>query len=103
MYNIEKTIEFDKWLKKLKDLTGKAKIIIRIQKIEKEGHFGDCKQVGEGIRELRINHANGYRVYFTEHKDKIILLLLGGNKTSQNQDIKKAKLILKNLSKNKKH
>lgn len=102
MYNIEKTIEFDKWLKKLKDLTGKAKIIIRIQKIEKEGHFGDCKQVGEGIRELRINHANGYRVYFTEHKDKIILLLLGGNKTSQNQDIKKAKLILKNLSKNKK-
>ncbi|SRR5690606_2124211 len=103
MYNIEKTIEFDKWLKKLKDLTGKAKILIRIQKIEKEGHFGDCKQVGEGIRELRINHANGYRVYFTEHKDKIILLLLGGNKTSQNQDIKKAKLILKNLSKNKKH
>lgn len=102
MYNIEKTIEFDKWLKKLKDLTGKAKIIIRIQKIEKEGHFGDCKQVGEGIRELRINHANGYRVYFTEHKDKIILLLLGDNKTSQNQDIKKAKLILKNLSKNKK-
>ncbi len=103
MYNIEKTIEFDKWLKKLKDLTGKAKILIRIQKIEKEGYFGDCKQVGEGIRELRINHANGYRVYFTEHKDKIILLLLGGNKTSQNQDIKKAKLILKNLSKNKKH
>jgi len=102
MYNIEKTIEFDKWLKKLKDLTGKAKIIIRIQKIEKEGHFGDCKQVGERIRELKINHANGYRVYFTEHKDKIILLLLGGNKTSQNQDIKKAKLILKNLSKNKK-
>lgn len=59
MYNIEKTIEFDKWLKKLKDLTGKAKIIIRIQKIEKEGHFGDCKQVSEGIRELGINHANG--------------------------------------------
>ncbi|WP_312698161.1 type II toxin-antitoxin system RelE/ParE family toxin [Sphingobacterium mizutaii] len=103
MYYIEKTIEFDKWLKKLKDLTGKAKILIRIQKIEKEGHFGDCKQVGEGVNELRINHANGYRVYFTEHKDKIILLLLGGNKTSQNQDIKKAKLILKNLSKNKKH
>ncbi len=45
MYYIEKTIEFDKWLKKLKDLTGKAKILIRIQKIEKEGHFGDCKQV----------------------------------------------------------
>lgn len=103
MYNIEKTIEFDKWLKKLKDLTGKAKILIRIQKIEKEGYFGDCKQVSEGIRELRINHANGYRVYFTEHKFKVILLLLGGNKTSQNQDIKKAKLILKNLSKNKKH
>ncbi|WP_376780787.1 type II toxin-antitoxin system RelE/ParE family toxin [Sphingobacterium mizutaii] len=94
-------MEFDKSLKKLKDLTGKAKIIIRIQKIEKEGHFGDSKQVGEGIRELRINHANCYRVYFMEHKFKVILFLLGGNKTSQNQDIKKAKQILKNLSENK--
>lgn len=57
MYFIEKTTEFDKWLRKLKDLRAKAKIIFRIQKIENDEHFGDCKLVGDGIRELRINYA----------------------------------------------
>ena len=64
MYFIEKTPEFDKWLKKLNDLKAKAKILFRIQKLEKDEHFGDCKQVGNGIRELKINYAKGYRVYF---------------------------------------
>ncbi len=53
MFRIEKTVEFDKWLRKLKDLRAKAKILFRIQKIENE-HFGDCKPVGNGIRELKI-------------------------------------------------
>lgn len=66
MYFIEKTIEFDRWLRKLKDLKAKAKILFRIQKIESDGHFGDCKPVGDGISELRINFAKGYRVYFRE-------------------------------------
>lgn len=57
MFFIEKTPEFDKWLRKLKDLKAKAKIIFRIQKIEKDGHFGDSKPVGDGIRELRVNFA----------------------------------------------
>jgi len=64
MFFIEKTIEFDKWLKKLKDIRAKAKILFRIQKLGNDGHFGDCKFVGEGIREMRINFAKGYRVYF---------------------------------------
>jgi putative addiction module killer protein len=55
MYFIEKTVEFDKWLRKLKDLRAKAKILFRIQKLENEGHFGDCKPVGYGVRELKIN------------------------------------------------
>lgn len=55
MLYIEKTIEFDKWLRKLNDLTAKAKILFRIQKLEKDEHFGDCKPIGDGIRELRIN------------------------------------------------
>lgn len=55
MYFIEKTAEFDKWLKKLKDLRAKAKVLFRIQKLESEEPFGDCKSVGEGIRELKIN------------------------------------------------
>jgi len=93
MYFIEKTVEFDKWLRKLKDIRAKAKILFRIQKIESEGHFGDCEPVGEGILELKINYAKGYRVYFKKKDKKIILLLIGGNKSTQRRDISKAKEI----------
>jgi len=71
--------------------------LFRIQKIETDGHFGDCEPVGEGIRELKINFSKGYRVYFKEKDGKIILLLAGGNKSTQQRDIKKAKEILKKL------
>lgn len=98
MYFIEKTTEFDKWLRKLKDIRGKAKILFRIQKIENQGHFGDCKSVGDGISELRINYAKGYRVYFKEKEGKVIILLIGGDKSSQQNDIKKAKEIWKKLN-----
>ena len=99
MYFIEKTTEFDKWLKKLKDSKARAKILFRIQKIENDDHFGDCKSVGEGVRELRINFAKGYRIYFGEINGKLIILLLGGDKSSQQKDIKKAKEIWNNLKK----
>lgn len=91
MYSIEKTDEFDKWLRKLKDHRAKAKILFRIQRIEEHGNFGDCEPVGHGISELRIHIANGYRVYLKEYKGTIVLLLNGGTKTSQQKDIKKAK------------
>jgi putative addiction module killer protein len=93
MYFIEKTPEFDKWLKKLNDLRAKAKILIRIQKIEDEEHFGEFKLLGDGISELKINYAKGYRVYYGELNGKIILLVLGGNKSTQKRDIEKAKEI----------
>ena len=99
MYFIEKTIEFDKWLRKLKDFRAKAKILFRIQRIENDEHFGEYKPVGNGICELKINYAKGYRVYYIEKGDKIILLLIGGDKSSQQKDIEKAKQILKNLDK----
>ena len=99
MFFIEKTTEFDKWLWKLNDLKTKAKIIIRIQKLETDEHFGDCKPVGDGIREMRINFAKGYRVYFKEKDGKIIILLIGGDKSNQQSDIAKAKDILKRLNK----
>jgi putative addiction module killer protein len=99
MYFIEKTVEFDRWLKKLKDLRAKAKILFRIQKIESEEHFGDCKPVGNGISELRINYAKGYRIYLKEVDGKIIVLLIGGDKSTQQKDIEKAKDILKKLKK----
>ena len=97
MYIIEKTDEFDKWLRKLKDLRAKAKILFRIQKIENDEHFGDCEPVGNGIRELKIDYAKGYRIYFKELEGKIIILLVGGNKSTQQQDIEKANEILKKL------
>lgn len=99
MFFIEKTVEFDKWFRKLKDFKTKAKILFRIQKIESDGHFGDCKPVGNGIRELRVHFAKGYRVYFTEKEGRIIILLIGGDKSTQEKDIAKAKEIWKNLKK----
>lgn len=99
MYIIEKTDEFDKWFRKLKDLRGKAKILFRIQKIENDEHFGDCEPVGNGIRELKIDYAKGYRIYFKEFDGKIIILLIGGDKSTQQRDIEKAKNILKRLKK----
>jgi putative addiction module killer protein len=99
MYIIEKTFDFDKWLRKLKDLRAKAKILFRIQRIESDGHFGDCEFVGDGIRELKIDYAKGYRVYFKEKDGKIILLLIGGDKSTQQKDIEKAKEIWKKIKK----
>ena len=99
MYVIDKTSEFDKWLLKLKDLRAKAKILIRIQKLEKDEHFGDCEPVGEGITELKINYAKGYRVYIKEKEGKIIVLLFGGDKSTQQSDIEKAKEIWNLLKK----
>ena len=97
MYFIEKTVEFDKWLRKLKDLRAKAKILFRIQRIENDGHFGDFESVGDGILELKINYAKGYRIYFNEKDGKIIILLIGGDKSTQQKDIEKAKAILKKI------
>jgi putative addiction module killer protein len=99
MYFIEKTVEFDKWLRKLKDLRAKAKILFRIQKLEIDEHLGDCKPIGEGIHELRIDYAKGYRIYFKEKEGKIIILLVGGEKSTQQKDIEKAKEIWNRIKK----
>jgi putative addiction module killer protein len=95
MYLIEKTDEFDKWLRKLKDIRAKAIILFRIQKVENLGQLGNCESVGQGIRELKIDYAKGYRIYFKEKEGKIIILLVGGDKSTQRKDIEKAKEILK--------
>jgi putative addiction module killer protein len=74
-------------------LRAKAKILFRIQKLEKDEHFGDCEPVGDGIRELKINYAKGYRVYFKEIDGKVIILLIGEDKSTQQKDIEKSKEI----------
>lgn len=93
MIVIKKTSEFDKWIRKLKDIRAKSKILFRIQKLETDEHFGDCKPVGDGISEMRINYAKGYRAYFQEKDNKIVILLIGGDKSTQQKDIEKAKKI----------
>jgi putative addiction module killer protein len=102
MVLIKKTDEFDQWFRKLKDRKAKAKILVRIQRMEEDGNFGDCQPVGEGISELRINYAAGYRVYVKELGEYLILLLIGGDKSTQRKDIQKAKLLRAEYQKRKK-
>lgn len=92
MFLLEKTSEFDKWLKKLNDRKAKAKILLRLQRVE-AGNLGDVSSIGEGIEEFRIHYGPGYRIYFRRQGEKIILLLIGGDKSSQESDIKKAKTL----------
>jgi putative addiction module killer protein len=81
--------EFDVWLSSLKDKVGRARIIHRIRSAE-HGNFGDCEPVGEGVSEMRVHFGPGYRVYFTRRGNVVYLLLLGGNKSSQKRDFKRA-------------
>ena len=97
MIIIERTSEFDIWFRKIRDIRAKAKILFRIQKLETDGHFGNCKPVGDGISEMRISYAKGYRIYFKERENRFVILLLGGDKSSQQQDIVKAKKIWNRL------
>lgn len=96
LYEIAKTPQFDKWFKKLKDNQAKARIGLRLKKVA-QGHFGDFKQINQSIFELRFFFGNGYRVYYTIKNGKIILLLTGGDKDSQSNDIAKAQQILEEL------
>jgi putative addiction module killer protein len=95
-YLIQKTEEFDNWLLKLRDRRAKAKIIIRLQRVQ-EGNFGDHKSVGGGVSELRITEGAGYRLYYTIQGDVIVIMLAGGDKSTQQQDIEKAKQLKDNL------
>lgn len=81
--------EFDAWLASLTDKVGRARIIHRIRAAE-HGNFGDCESVGAGVSEMRIHFGPGYRVCCTRRGDVVYLLLLGGNKSSQRRDIKRA-------------
>src|SRR5215210_397425 len=89
MIEIRETDEFRKWIKSLRDSIAKAKIASRIQRL-KFGNPGDVKPVGQGVSELRIDHGPGYRVYFVNRGDTIIVILCGGDKTTQQTDIERA-------------
>ena len=89
MLTISKSQAFDKWFDGLKDTKGRFRIQARIDRAEL-GNFGDCEPVGEGVSEMRIHFGPGYRVYFAQRGAVIVLLLVGGDKSTQAKDIKVA-------------
>ncbi|MEQ1712507.1 MAG: type II toxin-antitoxin system RelE/ParE family toxin [Hyphomicrobium sp.] len=92
MLEIRQTPDFAEWMKGLADHKGKAKIASRIERLA-HGNPGDVAPVGEGVSELRIHSGPGYRVYFQQRGKVLILLLCGGDKSTQDRDIKNAKLL----------
>jgi putative addiction module killer protein len=96
MVEIRKTKIFSKWLDGLKDRRAKARIQVRIDRMGM-GHLGDVAPVGEGVSEMRIFYGPGYRVYFVKQGSEIIILLSGGDKSTQSSDIVKAKELAKQL------
>lgn len=96
MIEIQKTEFFVKWLDKLHDIRARARILVRIKRLT-DGNPGDVKPVGEGVSELRINYGPGYRVYYKQFGESIIVLLAGGDKRTQTKDIKTALRLAQNL------
>ena len=91
-----RTVEFDAWLKALRDPIAKARVITRIRSAE-AGNLGDCSPVGDGISEMRIHIGPGYRLYYCRRGDITYLLLCAGDKSSQQKDIRIAGSLLKGL------
>jgi len=89
MIQLRRTDEFEDWFKSLRDMRAQDRIMARITAIS-QGNFGDCKSVGSGVFEMRIHYGAGYRLYYTRRGEITYLLLLGGDKSSQQRDIEKA-------------
>lgn len=96
MVEIRKTDVFVDWLDGLKDIRARARVLVRIERLA-SGNPGDVKPVSEGISELRINYGPGYRLYFKKRGKELIILLAGGDKSTQSKDIKTALRLARNL------
>ncbi|MDP2228408.1 MAG: type II toxin-antitoxin system RelE/ParE family toxin [Moraxellaceae bacterium] len=96
MIEIRKTEAYAQWIDALQDVKGRARILVRIERLA-AGNPGDVKPVGEGVSELRMDFGPGYRVYYKKSGQQIIILLAGGDKSSQERDIEKAKELARNL------
>lgn len=96
MFEFHKTEKFIRWLDGLRDIRARARVQARIERLA-AGNTGDVKPVGEGVSELRINYGPGYRVYFTRRGSKLIILLAGGDNSTQSADINTALRLARNL------
>ncbi|MEJ0063647.1 MAG: type II toxin-antitoxin system RelE/ParE family toxin [Alphaproteobacteria bacterium] len=96
MIEVRKTTAFAAWMAKLRDDRARARIAARIDRLA-SGNPGDVEPVGNGVSEMRIHHGPGYRVYFIQRGRTLIVLLCGGDKKTQANDIKAAKMLAANL------
>jgi putative addiction module killer protein len=96
MIEVRQTDEFSGWLRRLRDANAVARIAGRIRRMEM-GNPGDSRSVGQGVQEMRIDYGPGYRVYYVHHGAEIVILLCGGDKRTQQQDIKKALRVAETL------
>jgi len=96
MIEIRRTETYAKWLDGLRDIQARARVLVRVERLA-TGNPGDVRPVGEGVSELRIDYGPGYRVYFTRHGQKVVILLAGGDKRTQAKDIKTALGLVQNL------
>ena len=96
MFEVRQTAVYATWFASLSDRAARSRIDIRVRRLSL-GNPGDVKPAGEGISELRVNCGPGYRVYFVQRGEEIVVLLAGGDKSSQARDISKAKSLARNL------
>ena len=96
MIEVRKTEIFTKWIDGLQDIRARARILVRIERLA-AGNPGDVKPVGEGVSEMRIDYGPGYRVYYKKIRQKVVILLSGGDKDTQHKDIKTALRLSRNL------
>ncbi|MDN5250325.1 type II toxin-antitoxin system RelE/ParE family toxin [Betaproteobacteria bacterium LSUCC0117] len=96
MIQIQQTETYAKWFAGLRDRVARARIDIRIRRLSL-GNAGDTKPVGEGVSELRVDHGPGYRIYFIQRGEVVIVLLAGGDKSTQDKDIRNAKALANDL------
>ncbi len=96
MIEIRKTEAYAKWIDGLRDIRARARIFARVERLA-TGNPGDVKPVGEGVSELRIHYGPGYRVYYTQRGRELVILLAGGDKSTQARDIKTALRLARNL------
>ena len=95
---IRKILVYAEWIDNLRDLQGRARILVRVERLA-SGNPGDVKAISGGVSELRVHVGPGYRVYFTQRGHDIVILLAGGDKSSQSTDIQTALQLAKNLEK----
>ena len=96
MIELRRTAEYDRWLRALRDIQARARINARIRRLQ-DGNPGQHRVLTGGVVEMKIDYGPGYRVYYAKHADKLIILLCGGDKATQQKDIERALMLATNL------